>query len=38
MKRIVCDTNIISGDKHLLDIRSFRKIPILTADRIIRYG
>jgi len=27
---------VISGDKHLLDIRSFRGIPILTASRFLK--
>lgn len=27
---------VVSGDKHLLTIRSFRGIPILTADRFMR--
>lgn len=27
---------VISGDKHLLDIRSFHGIPILTASRFIQ--
>ena len=26
---------VVSGDKHLLDIRSFRGIPILTASRFL---